>query len=46
MKYKIGFLGGGKMCQAILGGILKSKLYSSEQIVVSEVDPKTIQYLE
>lgn len=44
--YKIGFIGGGKMCQAILNGILKSKKYSPKEIIVTDTDSSIRQDLQ
>ncbi|MBM7620927.1 pyrroline-5-carboxylate reductase [Bacillus tianshenii] len=42
MKKQIGFIGCGKMAQAIIGGLLKSKLYEPDQIVASARTEKTV----
>jgi len=36
MKYKIGFIGGGNMSQAVLRGILNKSIFKSSEILVSE----------
>ncbi len=36
--YKIGFIGGGKMASAIIKGIINSKLFSSDEIIVSDTN--------
>ena len=33
---KIGFIGGGKMAQAIIKGIIRSKFFSAANILVAE----------
>ena len=42
---KLGFIGSGNMGRAILGGVVKSKLYSCEDIIVSEPNEKTREKL-
>lgn len=42
MNKKIGFIGAGKMAQAMLEGILKSKMIASENIMASAVSEKKI----
>jgi pyrroline-5-carboxylate reductase len=39
----LGFIGGGNMAQAIIGGIVKSKLYSPENIIVADLFEKTLE---
>ena len=46
LKEKIGFIGGGKMGEALMKGILKAKLSSVGNIIVSDVDKKRCQALE
>ncbi|MFE7061676.1 pyrroline-5-carboxylate reductase [Sutcliffiella sp. NPDC057660] len=43
MTKTIGFIGSGKMAQAIIGGLLKSKLYQPDQIVASARTEKTVE---
>ena len=38
LKEKIGFIGGGKMGEALMKGILKAKLNTVDNIIVSDVD--------
>lgn len=45
MSNKIGFIGGGQMGEALIKGIITSKLYSPENIVVSEPSSERRQYL-
>ncbi len=46
LKEKIGFIGGGKMGEALINGILRAKLSSAGKIIVSDVDKKRCQLLE
>ncbi len=46
LKEKIGFIGGGKMGEALINGILRAELSSSDKIMVSDVDKKRLQILE
>ncbi len=46
LKEKIGFIGGGKMGEALINGILRAGLSSSDKIMVSDVDKKRLQILE
>jgi pyrroline-5-carboxylate reductase len=45
MTKTIGFIGCGKMAQAIIGGLLKSKLYQQDHIVVSARTEKTVEHV-
>jgi pyrroline-5-carboxylate reductase len=42
MNKKIGFIGCGNMAQAMIGGIVKSKLVSSENVIVSNPSNKNL----
>ncbi len=42
---KIAFIGSGKMAEAIIFGLLKSKLFSAKQIVVFDVNSDRIAYM-
>ncbi|WP_022852977.1 pyrroline-5-carboxylate reductase [Thermodesulfatator atlanticus] len=42
----IGFIGGGKMAEAIIKGVLASKASSPKKIIVSEPNPSRREYLE
>lgn len=42
MNKNIGFIGCGKMVQAIIGGILKSDLVNARQIIASAQTEKTL----
>ena len=45
MDLKISFVGGGKMAEAIVSGIVQSKLVSPSQILVSEpVEAYTVRH--
>ena len=44
MKYKIGFIGAGKMAEALISAILKSKL--SKGIIASDVNNKRLEYIK
>ena len=46
LKEEIGFIGGGKMGEALMKGILKAKLSTVDNIIVSDVDKKRCQSLE
>jgi len=46
LKEKIGFIGGGKMAEALAKGIIRAKLSSADKIIVSDVDTKRCQSLE
>ncbi|AMM41610.1 pyrroline-5-carboxylate reductase [Candidatus Desulfofervidus auxilii] len=46
MRRTIGFIGGGNMGEAIIKGILKSKLYKSEDIMVSDIRKERLKYLK
>ena len=46
LKEKIGFIGGGKMGEALMKGLLRAKLSSADKIIVSDVDTKRCQTLE
>jgi pyrroline-5-carboxylate reductase len=42
----IGFIGGGKMAEALIRGILSSKVVSASEIHVSEIDPERRKFIE
>ena len=42
---KVGFIGGGRMGEALIKGILQANVFSAEQIIVSEPDSKRCDYL-
>ncbi len=46
LKERIGFIGGGKMGEALVKGILRAKLSSAGKVIVSDVDKKRCQILE
>lgn len=46
MKNTIGFFGGGNMGRAIMGGLIKSKLYKAEEIFVYDVYAPTLEKLQ
>ena len=46
LKERIGFIGGGKMGEALVKGVLRAKLSSAGKIIVSDVDKKRCQLLE
>jgi pyrroline-5-carboxylate reductase len=46
LKKRIGFIGGGKMGEALINGILRAGLSTSDKIMVSDVDKKRLQILE
>ncbi|MHC4268377.1 MAG: pyrroline-5-carboxylate reductase [Planctomycetota bacterium] len=46
LKERIGFIGGGKMAEALIKGVLRAKLSSTDEIIVSDVDKKRCQILE
>jgi pyrroline-5-carboxylate reductase len=45
MKKNIGFIGCGNMAKAMIGGIVTSKLYAPESIVVSNPSNPSLQYI-
>lgn len=46
LKERIGFIGGGKMGEALVKGVLRAKLSSAGKILVSDVDKGRCQTLE
>ncbi|GAX61439.1 pyrroline-5-carboxylate reductase [Candidatus Scalindua japonica] len=46
LKEKIGFIGGGKMAEALVKGLLRTKLSPVDNIIVSDVDNKRCKTLE
>ncbi len=46
MKKKIGFIGAGKMAQAMIEGIIKSQLIPKENVMASANSEKTIEIIE
>ncbi len=46
LKERIGFIGGGKMAEALAKGIINAGLSSVDKIIVSDVDSKRCQILE
>ncbi|CAD7951628.1 unnamed protein product [Amoebophrya sp. A25] len=44
--YSLGFLGGGMMCEALLGGIVRNQLVPASKITVSDVTPDRLAYLK
>lgn len=46
MKRKIGFIGAGKMAQAMIGGILNSNEFSREQLVASAQSQETVDHVK
>lgn len=42
MKKIIGFIGSGNMCQAMIGGIINSKLVDPTNIIISDLDEKKL----
>jgi pyrroline-5-carboxylate reductase len=46
LKERIGFIGGGKMAEALAKGIINASLSSVDKIIVSDVDSKRCQILE
>jgi pyrroline-5-carboxylate reductase len=45
-KTKIGILGGGAMGEAVIRGILKAKLFSLQQVAVSDTTEQRLKYLK
>jgi len=43
---KIGFIGGGKMAEAIIVSLLKEKITDSESIIVSDISKDRLSFLE
>jgi len=46
MKKKIGFIGSGKMAQAMMNGIIQSKLVNPEDIIASAKTEETLDYVK
>ncbi len=46
LKEKIGFIGGGKMGEALAKGLIRAKLSTSDNIIVSDVDSKRCHVFE
>ncbi|MDO7977802.1 pyrroline-5-carboxylate reductase [Oceanotoga teriensis] len=42
---KIGFIGGGNMAQAMIGGIIKSKIIEPENIIVSDLNEEILEFV-
>ena len=42
---KIGFIGAGNMAEALIKGILKASLYSSQKIILSDINQDRLLYL-
>jgi pyrroline-5-carboxylate reductase len=42
----VGLIGGGKMAEALIKGLISSKLFSEQDIAVSEIDPKRQDHLK
>lgn len=40
-RYAIGFVGGGNMAKAMMRGFINARLYRANQMIASDVDPKT-----
>ena len=45
IKMKIGFIGGGNMASAIIGGMVEKKIYTPEQIAASGKDAVSLENL-
>lgn len=43
---KIGFLGGGAMCEALIGGIISRSLVKPSQLTVYDIVPERLHYLK
>lgn len=43
---KIGFIGGGNMGSAMLGGILRKGLYQKEEVIVSDLSEERLAYIK
>lgn len=43
---KVGFIGGGAMCEALLGGLLKREMLKPSQITVFDVAKERLHYLK
>lgn len=46
MKYDIGFIGAGNMASAIFNGIIKSKIFPINQILVSDIDEDKLVFFK
>ena len=38
MNYKLGIIGAGNMANAIVKGIIKSKIYDKSEIIISDIN--------
>ncbi|MCM8535632.1 MAG: pyrroline-5-carboxylate reductase [Lentisphaeraceae bacterium] len=45
-KFKIGFIGSGKMATAIAAGIVNQKVYSSNQIIASDISEESLKHFK
>lgn len=43
---RIGFIGGGKMAEAIISGIIKAGLYKSDEVYVTDIAIERLNYLK
>ena len=46
MTYKIGFIGGGNMANALIGGLISKGLYQANEIMASAASEKTVSLLQ
>ncbi len=46
MKKNVGFIGSGKMAQAMIGGMLESRTVTKDQILASALTSRTIHWME
>ena len=44
-KYKLGFLGAGKMGSSILNGVISSKIYKKEEILIYDTNEKNKDFI-
>jgi len=43
---KIGFIGAGNMAEALINGLISSKLFKSEQILIADIVKKRVDYIK
>jgi pyrroline-5-carboxylate reductase len=43
---KIGFIGAGNMAEALINGLISSKLFKSEQILITDIVKKRVDYIK
>jgi len=46
LRNKLGFIGGGRMAEALISGVLSAKLYQPDQIRVADPDAGRLDHLK